>query len=196
MHSRYRKILLKSYSREQGWQHTWRGRKSREKFFLVLKKWKIFLGHDVLQNMLNGQSSETQKQTVEFCSPELARWMISLPFSVFLNFCYHLLLQVSLFLLLFSFPVSCNLTSMLQFIPLSFISPSGPLPVFPGVQPPPPVWVTHSVSILAHTPMPTHFLPSMASIVPLLASFFASTDSVGLPLQFVLMSARISVILI
>lgn len=124
--SRHRKILLKSYSREQGWQDTWRGRKSREKFFLVLKKWKIFLGHDVLQSVLNGQSSETQKQAVAFCSPELAQWMISLPSSVFLNFCYHLLLQVSLFLLLFSFSASCNLTSMLQFILLSFISPLGP----------------------------------------------------------------------
>lgn len=38
MLSRYRKILLTSYNREAGWQDKWKGSKSRQKFFPVLKK--------------------------------------------------------------------------------------------------------------------------------------------------------------
>ena len=46
--SRYRVILLKLHSGEEGWQKREKSGKYREKFFLVLeKKWKIFLGHGI-----------------------------------------------------------------------------------------------------------------------------------------------------
>lgn len=44
--------------------------------------------------------------------------------------------------------------------------------------------LTHGVDILSCPPVPTHFLHFIVSIMALLVSSFASTDSVGLPLQF------------
>lgn len=41
-----RKILLKFYSREGGGRINGGEEKSEKKFFLVLEKWKIFLGHN------------------------------------------------------------------------------------------------------------------------------------------------------
>ena len=52
-------------------------------------------------------------------------WHRGKPLSLFLELCYHLLFRVNLFLCLFSPSVSCNLTSMLQFVSLPFISTLG-----------------------------------------------------------------------
>ena len=92
-------------------------------------------------------------------------------------------------MLLFFFlpPVSSNLTSMLQFISLSFIyimhQDHFLCPACVYEPPTCPRSLTHGVDILSYTPMPTHFLYYLASTVPLLGSSFVSTDSVVLPLQ-------------
>lgn len=71
----------------------------------------------------------------------------------------------------------------LSFIYLHFETTSSALPVCVAT-PTCPQALTHGVDILSHTPMPTHFLYFVASLVLLLVSSFASTDSVGLALQF------------
>ena len=44
----------------------------------VLKKVEIFLGHGAPLNMLNRQSYETQRPTVELCPTKLTLWKISI----------------------------------------------------------------------------------------------------------------------
>lgn len=111
---------------------------------------------------------------------------ILVSFSVF----EPLLLSISWTLLVSLFlPSSCILqlnsyaSVRLSFIHLYTGTTSSVFPVYVAT-PTCPQALTHGVDILSHTPMPTHFLYFMASIVPLLVSSFASTDSVGLPLQF------------
>lgn len=124
--------------------------KTQSKVLSCPKKiYKIFLGHGVPQNTLNGQPCETQRQTVEFCPTELPLWIISLSLfprqvslspSLFLNLYYYLFLGLCLFLFFFLPLVSYNLTPMLQFVSLSFIYILGPLLLSSlCMWPPPPV---------------------------------------------------------
>ena len=103
---------------------------------------------------------------MEFCPTELPLWIISLSLfppwvslspSLFLNLYYYLLLVLCLFFFFFLPPVSYNLTSMLQFVSLSFIYILGPLLLSSLCMWPPPPVLRHWLMVL--TSSPTHLYP-------------------------------------
>lgn len=161
------------------------------------KKRKIFLGHDVPIE----HAGRIVLWNPEAKSGRLPHWAgivdnLSLPFTLFLNFCFHPLLRVNPSLLSFSVP--CNLTSMLQCLCLPFTSTLGPLPrSFLSVQSPPTVrrWLT------VLTFFPTHWCPHTSCTLrpPLGLCWCLSLPALtqwGFPCNSVLVSVWISVILV